>query len=277
MLPRMNSVATRIRNRVKSLPLVRDQLKRRRIAGFLSPDGFATYYGVFGSFEEARRFLPPSPEFDQLDTAQAYEHERMHRVFCYDYPVMHWLGEAFRAGARSVYDIGGSIGVHYFAYRRYLRYPAALTWEICETPRVVKAGREIARREEAPGLSFTDALDPSRVRADVWISAGALQYIENGYLGELLAACPHPPAYVIVNKLPLYVGDDFVTTQNVGPRMFAPVHVYNRARFIRAAEAAGFGLADAWDVPERELRLPGHPERSFPRFSGLCLHQMKDA
>jgi putative methyltransferase (TIGR04325 family) len=276
MLPRMD-VATRIRNRMKALPLVRDQLQRRYLAEFLSPEGFALYYGVFASFEEARRFLPPSPEFDQLDTATSYEQQRMHRVFCYDYPVMHWLGEAFRAGARSVYDLGGSIGVHYFAYRRYLAYPAGLTWEICETPSVVRAGREIARREGAPGLRFTDALEPSQVKADVWTSAGALQYIERGDLGALLAACPNPPKYVIVNKVPLYVGDDFVSTQNVGPRMFAPVHVYNRPRFIAGVEAAGYRLVDAWDVPEREFRLPGHPERSFPRFSGVCFHHVEDA
>ena len=50
---------------------------------------------------------------------------------------------------------------------------------------------------------------------------------------------------------------------------FAPLHVCNADRFIRSIEALGYTLADRWDVHERALHVPGHPERSFPRFTGL--------
>ena len=119
-----------LRERIKTLPLVRDWRRRRAVAHFLSREGFASCYGVFADFGEARRFLPPNKEFDDEALARMYVDQRLDRIFGYDYPVIHWMGEAFRNGSTRVFDIGGSVGVHFYAYRRYLGYPSSLAWEV---------------------------------------------------------------------------------------------------------------------------------------------------
>ena len=239
---------------------------------FLAPQGAAAYFGVYADFEEARRALPGSPGFNLGALAREYVQERSRRVFEYDYPVMRWLERAFTRGARRVLDIGGSVGVHYHAYRRYLDMPDALSWEVVEVPVIAAIGRELAKEHGTPALRFGTDLDEAvATRAhDVWLSAGALQYLEEGaHPARLLGRCRAPPAHLLLNKLPLYDGEDFVTTQNLGEGAFAPLHVCNADRFIRSIEALGYTLADRWDVHERALHVPGHPERSFPRFTGL--------
>jgi putative methyltransferase (TIGR04325 family) len=254
---------------VKRIPAVRTHIQARLYRRFLSSEGFATYYGAYGSFAEARANLPASREFDSADVVADLMDTRLHRVYPYDYPVVHWLGQAFLGGATRVFDLGGSVGVHYHAYHRILPYPEGLQWEVCEVPAAAALGRQTAARLGARGLTFVDRLEPGAVRAHVWISAGALQYIEDAPLDRLLGASPAPPDHVILNKLPLYDGDDFVVTQNIGPGVYAPAYVYNRARFLEQVNGAGYELVDAWEVPERSFYLPGHPERCFPSFSGL--------
>lgn len=269
------SLAT-VKGRVKRIPAVRDWLSARRFEHFLSPSGFASFYGVFGSFEEARQHLPASREFDSEATASLMN-ERLHRLYPYDYPVLYWLREAFLEGATSVFDIGGSVGVHFHAYQRILRYPEGLRWLVSEVPTAAAAGRDLAHRLGVPNLSFVDRLDTSDVRAQVWISAGALQYIEDGDLGLLLDACPQPPTYLLLNKLPIHDGEDFVVAQNVGPGAYSPTYVYNRARFVASIEARGYALVDTWQVRERDFYLPGHPDKCFSAFTGLFFRRSSAA
>jgi len=243
--------------------------ERRHLAYFLSEAGFASFYGVFRSFSEARDSLPKTREHNQRALAAGYVDVRCHRVFCYDYPVIYWLSEAFRIGATSVFDIGGSVGVHYHAYKQVLAYPQSLTWQVCDVPDIAQVGRELAAGSGATQLTFTETLDTGSVQADVWISAGAIHYIEDARPSSLLTTCKHRPGHLILNKLPLYEGSDFVSAQNIGENSFAPQYVYNRQRFITDIECLGYRLVDAWEVPECKFYLPGHPEKSFTTFSGL--------
>lgn len=254
---------------LKRLALLRAWRDRQRLAYFLSDAGHASYYGVFASFSEARRALPRSAEHNQSALATEYIEVRSHRVYCYDYPMIHWLGAALGGGATRIFDIGGSVGVHYRAYRRYLAYPPWLSWQVCEVPAIAQIGRELAQRDGETPLTFTDALNPGEVQADVWISAGAIHYIEKARPDALLAACQHRPAHLLLNKLPLYEGDDFVSAQNMGANSFAPLHIYNRQRLVTDIESVGYRLVDSWEVPERHFYLPDHPEKSFGKYSGL--------
>jgi putative methyltransferase (TIGR04325 family) len=262
-----------VKGTVKRIPAVRGWLHARLYEHFLSPRGFTSYFGVYGSFEEARRHLPASQEFDSGEVIAGLMNERLHRLYPYDYPVVYWLREAFLGGATSVYDIGGSVGVHFHAYRRILRYPDGLRWLVCEVPAAAAQGRDLARRLGASGLEFVDRLDTSDVSAQVWISAGALQYIEEGDPGRLLAACPRPPPTHLRNKLPIQEDRDYVVAQNIGPGVYAPAWVYNRARFVGGIEACGYDLVDTWEVPERDFYLPGHPDKSFRAFTGFCFRR----
>ncbi|SCK17107.1 putative methyltransferase, LIC12133 family [Variovorax sp. HW608] len=252
-------------------PLTRWLLMRWRRKQFLSSAGFGCYFGAYSSFEEARQYLPPSPGFDEEALTEEHVTIRTNRIFAYDYPMLWWLSSAFGSGAKSILDIGGSVGVHFYAYRPWLRYPPELRWTIVEVPAVERVGRRLAAEREATSLDFcTDLLEAvSRTGASIWISAGALQYLAPPSLSVLLHTCSRHPGHILLNKLPLFDGDDFVSAQNLGESCFSPVHIFNRVRFVESILAEGYVLKDQWAVYERSFYLPGYPERSFPCFTGL--------
>lgn len=264
----MPSSLERIKASVRRVPPLDALVRARQHRQFLSTAGYTRHWGVYRSFEEARRALPASHEFDEAPVVESIL-ERGARIYAYDYPPMFWLDRAFRKGTRSVFDIGGSIGVHYYGYGTLLAFPPQLQWTVCEVPATVEVGRRLAAQRGEHRLAFTDTLAPSEVHAALWLSAGALQYIEQGDLPQLVAAAGSRPQHVLLNKVPLYDGDDFVSTQNIGPGIYAPVWIWSRARLLERMQAQGYRVIDSWDVPERDFYLPGYPQRSFKYFSGL--------
>jgi putative methyltransferase (TIGR04325 family) len=249
-------------------PALQQRWRRQK---FFSEAGFAGHFGLFKSFAEARSSLPPSPEFDHAALAAEYVDVRTRKIFAYDYPVMWWLERAFRDGATKVLDIGGSVGVHFYAYRRYFDMPKDLSWRVVEVPAIAAIGRKMASQPDAhaSALSFADELAPALSGNDIWISAGALHYLDNARPAQLLQQCEVRPRHILLNKVPLYGGEDYVTTQNIGAGCFAPMHVYNRRRFVKEVEALGYTLREQWQVPERSIDLPGFPEHRVPSFTGL--------
>lgn len=254
--------------RLWRLPGLRAWRARRGLAYYVSPKGYGLHWGHFATFEEGRRWLPASPEFDHERFSDEYLASRINTVYGFDYPMMLWLGHAFRSGARRIFDFGGSVGVHYYSYRRYLDYPSDLEWHVCELPASAKRGREHASAVGAEGLRFSEQFEPEKINADIWITAGTIEFVELG-LDNMIAQCAVRPGHVLVNKLPLHDGDDFVSTQNIGQGGFAPHAVFNRKRYIERVERLGYRLADAWKVPERSFTVPGAPGSSFPTYSGL--------
>ena len=254
---------------MKLLPVIRTWRNRRQYAHFLSDKGLHSHYGVFNSFAHAREKLPSSRGFDQRELANTYANIKMHRLYPYDYPVIYWLSRAFFEGSTSVFDIGGSVGVHYHAYRRILAYPVDVKWQVSELPAIVQVGRDIAARLGISELSFTDSLQMKQVQADVWISSGALQYIEDARPRRLLADCLKRPAHIILNKIPAYDGEEFIVAQNAGRGAYVPSIVYNRSRLINEIESMNYRLVDSWEVPNRNFYLPSHPEKTFDAFSGM--------
>jgi putative methyltransferase (TIGR04325 family) len=255
---------------VPGVPALR---RRRHVRHFLSREGFTSHLGYYASFAEARRSLPPSAEFDDVALADEYVRVRTGRIFAYDYPVLFWLDRALRAGAAEVADIGGSVGVHYHAYARWLDYPAELRWTVLDVPAITCLGERIARERGATQLAFTTRLDADFLDADVWIASGSLQYIEDATPTQLLSMASRAPDHVLLNKLPLHDGATFVTAQNIGPGAYAPVYVFNRDDLVAPFVEAGYELVDSWEVPQRDFHLPDHEEEDFECFSGLYLRR----
>lgn len=268
-MPLLN--AARVVRRLFDGPVARPVLPQWTVEHFLSHQGTGFYYGAFATFAEARAWLPRSNEFDHAPLATEYFDVRARKLSSCDYPVLLWLLRAFQGGATSVLDIGGSVGVHYYAYRRFIQMPAATAWRVVEVPTMVAIGRHLATTSAASALSFSEDLAQAVMssNSDIWISVGALQYTQDVRPRQLLARCVARPRHILLNELPLCEGDDFVTTQNIGSGSFAPLHVFNRRRYIEEIQALGYTLWHKWPIPERCLYLPGHPERSLPSFTGL--------
>lgn len=227
------------------------------------------FRGVYESFAEANRSAPRTKPlgFDN-DLYAAEFTERRCRVFSFDYPMLFWL-RGLLSAAKIVFDYGGHLGTHFYAYRRYLTYAPDLRWVVCDLPAITRAGAELASREGAEALRFTnDFLDADG--CDILLAAGSLQYIEKPPLAVLLSGLRRMPRHLLLNKLPLYDGPRFVTLQNGGVA-FHPQYVFNRREFIGELEQLGYRVHDAWDVETHPGYIPFHPERSFRCHSGLYL------
>jgi len=140
---------------------------------FASSDGYAANRGVYRSFAEASLSAPRAAKigFDHDALVDEFS-DRAGRIFPYDYPALFWLRPAL-LDAKRVFDIGGHIGVHYYAYERYLRYSPDLIWQICEVPAIVKAGAEQARRRGISNLIFTSSLDDVD-GTDILLASGSI-------------------------------------------------------------------------------------------------------
>ncbi|MDQ6674580.1 MAG: TIGR04325 family methyltransferase [Chloroflexota bacterium] len=254
------------RDLVTLIPPLQALRKRRYERAFRSHLGLVR--GVFTDFEQARRSAPAGKPVG-MDSPEYVDHhtDRADYIQAYDYPFLFWLERILVRSAR-VFDFGGNVGVHYFAYAPYLAYPPDLSWVVCELPNIVRDGERIALERQAHQLTFTTRFGDAEA-ADVLIASGALQYVEQS-LEEMLGALRCQPRHLLLNKLPLYDGEPFVTLQNGGP-VFAPQHVFNRAELLGALQNLGYELVNAWDVPGFSCFVPFQAGRAVRTYSGLYL------
>lgn len=254
---------------IKRLPGVGRLRARRYESLFLSPAGYGLFRGVFDTFDEARASLGRQRPMGADAPGYSEHHvDRMHRVFLYDYPILFWLRGALHDGA-SVFDLGGNVGVHYYAYQKYLSYPPGFQWTVCEVDSLITRGEAIARERGATGIRFTKEVRDAE-GCDVFVTSGALQYVEAPSLAVMLGDLRRRPQHLFVNKMPLSEGRSFVTLQNGGPT-FLPQHVPNRAEFLGSLSRLGYRLRDAWETPHLSCHVPFHPDCSVAVYSGLYL------
>lgn len=222
--------------------------------------------GLFDSFEAAMAAVPTGKRVGwNHDEVSSLWLDQRDPIQPSSYPVFFWLSKLLQPGTVLV-DLGGSIGLTYYAYRRLAGMPVGSRWHVVEVPALAARGREVAAKSDAPGLEFGNALGAAPA-ADVLLAAGALQYMPRAVPG-LLESLPARPRHVLVNKAALTSGDAYWTLQNFGPAA-APYRVWNEASFLEYFAAAGYRLQDRWMVAELSLDLPFYPRRSIPALCGF--------
>ena len=262
----------RIANETAELPGIRRLAKPLYRRMFSNNREGNAYLGVYPTFQSAMdaapRHLPTS--YDHELAGQLYR-DRLQRVTVSDYPIIYWLQRLIAAGHRNVFDLGGHIGVSYYSFRRYLDYPADLSWLVHDTPSVVAAGREWASQNDpSRQLAFADAADESNAR-DVLIACGSLQYLDYS-LAELLGQLADPPPHVLVNTTPMHPDRSYFTLQNLGSAI-CPYRISAVPEFIDGLATLGYEVVDRWESFERHLRLPFEPGHSIDRYYGFYLRR----
>jgi putative methyltransferase (TIGR04325 family) len=224
-----------------------------------------SFRGVYVSFADALEHAPAGKRagYDHEENATDYE-PTLNRLNKADYPVLLWLSKILPE-AKAVFDLGGNLGVAYYAYCHYLHFPAELHWMVCEVSATVKAGRALAKRAGKKQLTFTGDR-AAMPEADIFFTAGALQYIEES-LADILAARSSRPRHVIVQRVPLQRGEPFITLQNNGAWV-VPYKVDNEDVFIESLVALGYELVDRWNTP-RQLQVLDHPFDHVATYQGM--------
>lgn len=221
---------------------------------------------MYASFSDAGRAAPKIKPlgYDAADSATWYI-GKLNTVLQEDYPVLFWLRSAFD-DSRSLFEIGGHVGVAYYGFAQLLSYPPDLEWTICDVPSVVAAGEALARDRGRTNLRFVTS--PSQTEgADIVLASGALQYVDSPDLAGTIVSFRIRPKHVLVNTTPVYDGPPFITVQNIGSA-YCPYRVFNRKEFVRSMKKIGYLPIATWQK-ERAFRVPRHPDRSFDHYTGF--------
>jgi len=226
--------------------------------------------GVFQTQAQAAAAAPSSLPlgYDHDGPASMYR-DRLKRVFPSDYPMIYWLGRAFGRGATRVFDLGGHVGVSYYAYQRYLRFPDKITWQVNDVPAVNALGTELSTMlDQRKAISFTDSF-AGAAQADILFTSGCLQYLELT-LAEKLTALTERPRWLLINLLPLHETLDYWTVQNI-ETAFCPYRIQQNKGFFEALAGLGYKLLDRWENPEKHCEIAFDPEHSLEHYYGAAL------
>ncbi|MDH5541000.1 MAG: methyltransferase, TIGR04325 family, partial [Rhizobacter sp.] len=141
------------------LPGARYLVEASYLKTFIANRDQNLFHGVYDSFEaaEAQAGEYGVAGYDNEASADIYlDHMR---VDAHDYPSMFWLDRSFQEGMRSVFDVGGSIGIKYYAFAKTVPCPDDVRWTVEDVPAVVAKGRQLAlQRGVLDALHFTDLM-----------------------------------------------------------------------------------------------------------------------
>jgi putative methyltransferase (TIGR04325 family) len=260
--------AHRAVERMAGWPGVEGALKRRYDRMFEANREANLFRGVFATFDEAQASAPATLPLGYDNPASAAMYlDRTRRTYPTDYPVLFWLQRLLSEGCTTIFDLGGHIGVSYYAYRRYLAYPASLRWRVHDVPAVMEQGRKFAlEKDKERHLGFCDRFEEAD-GMQVLAAQGSLQYLPET-LAERLSRLASPPRHVLLNLTPLHERESFFTLQSVGTA-FCPYRITATGEFLKSFESLGYALADSWENPDKKCEIPFHPGHSLDRYYGF--------
>jgi len=262
---------------IKQIPFTQQVYKifaERQYKHRFATNGYGCFWGVFETFEQAIQAAPKTKSigYDNAELAQEYQNmlescnwENTRRtIAAYDYPILFWLGSLLNQGISKIFDFGGNVGIHFYSYEKYLQYPENLQWMVCDVPEISKVGKQLADKRSAHNLLFTSNFNDV-INKDIFLASGSVQYVEN--LADKISQA-NKPKYLLINRLPLYNGKEFVTLQN-GGKVFYPQYVFNKTKFIEGITDIGYQLIDIWNSKDDACVIPFHSKNSVPFYSGL--------
>lgn len=233
------------------------------------------FRGVFDSFEKAVASAPDTAPTSYDNTASAQLYLERLQLDDYDHPALFWMADAVYRGLTRVADIGGAVGIKYFAFQPFIDYPENLRWLVIDMPAVATEGRRFATVRGVDGqLQFSDQLADAD-GCEVLYASGALQYLDRS-LPDILAGFETKPRRIIINTTPIHDRHAFFTLNSIGTA-YCGYRVEAREPFIEAVQAQGYVLRDQWRNLGKRMPIIGKPEYSVEHYSGFCFDLKADA
>ena len=232
------------------------------------------FRGVFDTWEAAAASAPPSRPlgYDNPDSAALYL--RHLSVEDWDYPALFWISDSVGKGLLNFADVGGSVGIKYYAFGKFVRFPAGSSWRVIDVPAVVARGREFAVQRGAPAsLQFSEEIDDV-AGVDVVFASGSLQYLPET-LPDILRRAERRPRRIVINTTPFHERFDFFTLNSVGTA-FCPYRVQKAESFVAELSALGYRLRDEWRNIGKPMHIPFFPEHSLRSYVGFCFDAVEN-
>ena len=260
----MNSTAQSpldsLKNLVKSTPIIAD------IYLYLKyPYCINVYKGVYNTFQEAQKAIPQQfhAGYDQL-AAHYKKKSDLYLMRPINLPLLAPLKEAL-VEVSSILDVGGGVGIDYYAFKQVLDFSNSLRWLVYDVPAALEVGQSLAAENQCSNLYFiNDFKDASTV--DLLLTNGALQYLEPS-LSTLLDQLSQKPKYLLINYVPCFEGETFFTVQNLGIAR-CPYKIQNRSELISGLENQGYQLLKTWKE-SRNCCVPFHPQQFVNSYFGF--------
>jgi putative methyltransferase (TIGR04325 family) len=250
------------------LPLIKQWRQASVNNRFVNNTNAQLFHGVFNSFDAAIASAPTTrPKgYDNPDSANLY----IRRLYVdeYDYPAMFWVQKSLEEGMNTFVDVGGSIGIKYYAFEKFVPYPKSFLWRVIDVPAAAQKGREFAAsRGAGPALEFSDNIaDADGV--DVFFTSGALQYLPQT-LAEILKSFQRLPKRIIINTTPIHARNSYFTLNSIGTA-YCAYRVQAHDAFVDSIKACGYRMRHEWQNTGKSLDLPLNPEMSVKHYSGFC-------
>src|SRR4030095_13749614 len=134
-------------------PVIKAIRKSRYDRLFENNANWNLFRGTFATSDAAQASAPATRPvgYDNAASAELYlDHLRIDQ---HDYPSLFWLSRSFAEGLKRVADIGGAVGIKYYAFQEFIEFPAETVWRVIDVPAVAQRGREFAEsRGPCPGL-----------------------------------------------------------------------------------------------------------------------------
>jgi putative methyltransferase (TIGR04325 family) len=225
------------------------------------------FRGVYGDFRQAEAAAPRGKKigYDHPDLAREYHKKLNLRLESFDYPILFHLDRIVDR-CTTVFDFGGNLGVHYLRYRRYLKMDH-VKWIVLDLPEVTAIGQKTCA--DLSNIAFINGIaELKESQLDILLASGSIQYLASQDLLQKMTDHGVRPAHVLINRLPLYDGPQFVTLQN-GGLAYHPQYVFNREIFISSIESLDYELVDSWPDTGDSCIIPFHPARSIHAYTGF--------
>lgn len=258
---------------IKNLPIVLEFRKKIFEYKFSNHTNVNYFRGIFNNFSDAQASSPLTKPigYDNQDSANLYK-EKMKKIYSTDYPVLFWI-KHYQANIQRVFDFGGHIGVHYYAFSKYLDFSTLNNWTICDVPAVLKEAKLLAKQNKADKLRFASDISECEGH-DFFLASGSLQYLE-WELHDKLKELRTPPVFVIINLLPLHQNTKTITLQSIGTS-FCPYYLRNEADFISGLSEIGYQLIEVWSNEEKKCNIAFEKERSLDFYRGMIFQLNKN-
>ncbi|MEQ1733487.1 MAG: methyltransferase, TIGR04325 family [Bacteroidia bacterium] len=232
---------------------------------FYKPNGYGLFKGVYATFDEAVKNAPTQNKtgYNTTELAQFYSNTLTTELAEYDYPVLVWLAKIIQPNT-TLFDLGGNVGTHYTKYAPILNLAQLKSYTVCDLEQIIEEGKTTNPR---PNLTYTTN-NTDAANADVWLSSGTLQYIENFNLVHYFNSLGNKPKHIIINRLPVHKSMQFVSLQN-GGLSYYPQYIFNETLFLNQFETLGYTLIDQWFDKNDGCFIPFHQQHNKVLYKGF--------